>query len=35
MTSIHLDKLYIIGHTGDQYDGIKHGDIEFIKDIKK
>ena len=34
MTRIHFDKLYIIGPTGDQYDGMKHGNNEFIKDIK-
>ena len=35
MTSKHIDKLYIIGPTGGQYDGMKHGNTEFIKDIKK
>ena len=35
MTSIHFDKLYTIGPTGDQYDGMKHGNIQFIEDIKK
>ena len=31
MTSIHFDKLYIIGPTGDQYDGMKHENIEFLR----
>ena len=34
MTSIHFDKLYIPGPTGDQYDDMTYGNIEFIKDIK-
>ena len=35
MTKIHFDKLYIIDPTGDQYDGMKHGNIEFIKEREK
>ena len=35
---IYLDKLYIIGLTGDQYEGVERindkGDVEFFKDIK-
>ena len=38
LSSIYFDKLYIIGHTGDQYHGIERinpkADVEFIKDIK-
>ena len=38
LASIYFDKLYIIGHTGDQYHGIERinpkADVEFIKDIK-
>ena len=32
MTSIHFDKLYINGPTGDQYDGTEHGNVDFIKE---
>ena len=35
MTSIHFDYLYIIGSTGDQYNDMKHENLEFVKDIKK
>ena len=38
LASIYFDKLYIIGPTGDQYNGLEKindkADIEFIKDIK-
>ena len=33
--SIHFDKIYILGPTGDQYGSMKQGNIEFFKDIKK
>ena len=39
LARIYFDKLYIIGPTGDQYEGLERikvgkGDVEFIKDIK-
>ena len=38
LASIYFDKLYIIGPTGDQYNGLERvnpkANIEFIKDIK-
>ena len=38
LTSIYFEKLYIIGLTGDQYNGLEiinpKADVEFIKDIK-
>ena len=38
LSSIYFDKLYIIGPTGDQYEGVERikpkADIEFVKDIK-
>ena len=35
MTSTHFDKSDVIGPSGDQYDGMKHGKLEIIKDVKK
>ena len=38
MASIYFDKLYIIGPTGDQYEGVDRinhkADVGFVKDIK-
>ena len=38
MAIIYFDKLYIIGPTGDQYEGVERindkADVEFAKDIK-
>ena len=46
LARIYFDKLYIIGHTGDQYEGVEsynrrsrnsvdnNADVEFVKDIK-
>ena len=35
--SIYVDKIHIIGHTDDQYEGVESvndkADVEFIKDI--
>ena len=35
LSSVQIDRLYIIGPTGNQYDALKYRDIMFIKDIKK
>ena len=39
MERIYFDKIYVIGPTGNQYEGVERiidkTDIEFIKDIKK
>ena len=34
LSCIPFDRLYIFGPTGDQYEGLKYEDIEFIKEIK-
>ena len=38
LARIYFDKLYIIGPTGDQYEGVERindkADVEFVKDIK-
>ena len=38
LVRIYFDKLYIIGPTGDQYEGVERlnhkADVEFVKDIK-
>ena len=38
LARIYFDKLYIIGPTGDQYEGLERingkADVEFVKDIK-
>ena len=35
ISSIHFDRLYIIGPTGNQYDDLKYEDAVFIKEIKE
>ena len=34
VSSVHFDRLYINGHTGNQYDDLKYEDVVFIKEIK-
>ena len=38
LARIYFDKLYIIGSTGDKYEGVERmnrkADVEFVKDIK-
>ena len=35
LEDIEFERLYIIGPTGNQYDGLKYEDVGFIKDIKE